>query len=499
MNALALLQNFEFGAGSGLGASPLLTLTLGVILLLVAEIVPSLARHKNLIFIGSLLSAAWCELMLLRHPVEAPIFQNTYLADPARALWGLVFLASAGVAWGFGRRYYRSSQAFLGEHDVLMLVTPLGMHLMAGAQDLIVFFVGLELLSIPLYCLAAFRRRRDASVEAGLKYFVLGAFAAATFLYGAALMYTGTGTLSLIELRQAVQGQAEPLVTLGAALVAASIFFKVGVFPFHLWVPDVYQGSPTPVTALMATGTKAAGFAFLIAACLTSTGERPLLPAEAAPLVALIALITMALGNLSALVQSDLKRLLAWSGVAHAGTLLLLVAAALAGPADEARLAREVFNREVTEAAIYYMAAYVFTAGGAFGLIAWLEADGEHFTKLSNLEGLASRRPKIAAALALFMLSLGGIPATGGFLGKYFVFSATVHAGMIGVAIVGVLTSVVALGYYLRVVVALYMRPAPTDVAPPVTQRRSASIAMGICAAMVLVLGVLPAVLLGRF
>jgi NADH-quinone oxidoreductase subunit N len=373
------------------------------------------------------------------------------------------------------------------------------MHLMAGAQDLIVFFIGLELLSVPLYCLAAFRRRRDASVEAGLKYFLLGAFAAATFLYGAALVYTGSGTLSIVELKNAAAGEAAPLVTVGAALLAASVFFKVGVFPFHLWVPDVYQGSPTPIAGLMATGTKAAGFAFLISVSLSGSGQHGLLPAEAAPVVALIALITMGLGNLCALVQADLKRMLAWSGVAHAGTLLLLVAAALAGPADELRLAREVFNREITEAAIYYMAAYVFTAGGAFGLIAWLEADGEHFTKLASLEGLATRRPRIAAALALFMLSLGGIPATGGFLGKYFVFGATVHAGMIGVAVVGVLTSVIALGYYLRVVVALYMRPAPEDVAPPVTQRRSASIAMGVCVAMVLLLGVLPAVLLGRF
>jgi NADH-quinone oxidoreductase subunit N len=229
---LALLQGLDLGEGTALGASPLITLTLGVVLLLVAEVLPSLARHKHLIFIGTLISTAWCELILLRRPLDLPIFQGTYLADPARALWGLVFLASAGVAWAFSRRYYRSSRAFLGEHDVLLLVTPIGMHLMAGAQDLIVFFIGLELLSVPLYCLAAFRRRRDASVEAGLKYFLLGAFAAATFLYGAALVYTGSGTLSIVELKNAAAGEAAPLVTVGAALLAASVFFKVGLTEF---------------------------------------------------------------------------------------------------------------------------------------------------------------------------------------------------------------------------------------------------------------------------
>jgi len=460
-----------------MGVSPMLTLTVGVLLLLLIEVIPSVIKLRSVVFVATLLSAFWNEILISRDPV-GPILGGTYSADGASALWGMVFLASTFIAWIFGRRYYKTDRTFLGEHDVLLLCTPIGMMLMAGAEDLIVFFVGLELLSIPLYCLASFQRARDRSVEAGLKYFVLGAFAAALFLYGAALTYMDSGTLSLTRLREV--GVDSTLGLTGVGLMIASLFFKVSVFPFHLWVPDVYEGSPTPVTTLMATGTKAAGFAFLLKLIF-------LLPSGAAPVIATVAILTMAIGNLGALVQEDVKRMLAYSGIAHAGTLLLVVAGALAGDPEG----------HATSAALYYMAAYVFTAGGAFGLLSWLEADGEHFTRLESLRGLAGRRPGMAAALTLFMLSLGGIPATGGFLGKWFVFSVAVRAGLTGFAIAGVLLSVVALGYYLRVIVAMYMEPELEGQAPPMTRRLSASIATGMCVAMVLVLGLLPGFFIG--
>lgn len=467
-----------FNGPAALAVSPLVTLTVGVLLLLVAEMFPSLARLRSVLFVGSILSAVWCETVILAKQ-PGLVLDDTFMANATTAAWGGIFLCSTLIAWTFGQRYYRADRTLIGEHDVLMLTTPIGMMVMAGAQDLVVFFIGLELLSIPLYCLAAFRRARNDSVEAGLKYFVLGAFAVAMFLYGAALLYTNTGTLSLVELRQT--GVTSALGLAGVALIVGSLFFKVSVFPFHLWVPDVYQGSPTPVTTLMATGTKAAGFAVLLNMAF-------LLPPEAAGVIALIALLTMAVGNLGALVQEDLKRMLAYSGIAHAGTVLLVIAGTLAGDPE----------RGATQAALYYLAAYAFTAGGAFGLIAWLEADGERFTKLESIKGLARRRPGVAAALALFMLSLGGIPATGGFLGKWLVFSVVVRADMIAVAIVGILLSVVALGYYLRVVVAMYMEPELEGQAPPMTRRPWASIAAGVCVAMVLVLGLLPGMFLDR-
>ena len=463
-------------ADAARAVAPLITVTVGVILLLLVETIPGLLSLRPVAFVGALVAGAWSELQLLAVPAGV-VLDGTFESSKATAGWGLVFLASAAIAWGFGRRYYRANRSFIGEHDILMLTSVVGMMLMAGSRDLLVFFVGLELLSIPLYCLAGFRRARNDSVEAGLKYFVLGAFASAIYLFGASLVYLSQGTLGLGALEEA--GITSPVGLAGVGLVLASLFFKISAVPFHLWTPDVYQGAPTPVTAFMATGTKAAGFAFLLQFA-------PLLPTSAVPALAVLAFLTMAVGNLGALVQGDLKRMLAYSGIAHAGTLLVAVVGGMAGDPLEG----------ATSAAIFYMAAYVFTAGGAFGLISWLEADGEHFTQLSSIRGLAQRRPAIAAAMTLFLLSLGGIPATGGFLGKWFVFSVAVRADLVPLAILGILLSVVALGYYLRVIVAMYMEPAPEGQAPPMTPRMSAGIAAIACAAMVVLLGVLPGVVL---
>ncbi len=470
-----------FNAQSAAALAPLVTLAAGLLLLILCECFESLRPARPFIFVGSILGAAWAEVALMNGPVEA-VLGGTYSADRASALWGLVFLASTLIAWVHARSYYHRSRPFLGEHDMLLLAAPLGMMMMAGALDLTVFFVGLELLSIPLYCLASFRRQRSESVEAGLKYFLLGAFSVGLFLYGAALLYTATGTLSLPALAEAAASAQgfSPMAQVGVAFLLGSLLFKLSVWPFHMWVPDVYQGAPTPVTILMATGTKAAA----LAVTLRITG---LLPDTSAGLIALLAVLTMAAGNLGALVQSNLKRLLAYSGVAHAGTLMLLVAALRANGA---------LGPETTSAALFYMAAYVATAGGAFGLLAWLEADGDHFTEIESLKGLGRRRPALAAAMTLFLLSLGGIPATGGFLAKYLVFSVALDAQLTGYAIAGVLMSVIALGYYLRVIVAMYMEPASDQVAPPMAKRTDAMIATAVCAGLVLVMGVLPALFL---
>ena len=464
--------------------APMLALALGVALYLVSEVIDVLHAARPLVFCGSIVVAILFQLQILgmSEPPGA-VLEGTFIADEKTALWGLVFLVGTLFAWIYSQGYFRENLPFKPEYDALLLSTPVGMMLMVGANDLIVFFVGLELLSLPLYALAAFKRSRQASVEAGIKYFLLGSFSSALFLYGSALLYADAGTLAI----DALHGRAgeSTLATAGVALVAASMFFKVSVFPFHLWVPDVYQGSPTPVTALMATGTKAAAFGFLVVR-LT-----PLMPPAGAWTVAAIALLTMLLGNLGALVQSDLKRMLAYSGIAHAGTLLLVVAAGIA---------QESVTGSGT-AAWYYMAAYAFTATGAFGLLSLLESDGEHFTSLANLRGLAHSRPGVAAALSLFLLSLGGIPATGGFLGKWFVFSELVRADMIAVAVIGALLSVVALGYYLRVVVVLWMEPAPEGLAPPSTAMRplTAGLATVLCCVGVVAMGVLPALFLAPF
>jgi NADH-quinone oxidoreductase subunit N len=460
--------------------APLLALGVGVVAFLLCDVVEALKPARAATFVLTLAVAAFAELEILRaEPAPGLVFDDTYLADRGSALWGLLFLFGTLLAWLVSHGYYRENRPFKPEHDALLLTTPIGMMLMVGARDLVVFFVGLELLSIPLYALCAFRRMRAESVEAGVKYFLLGSFSSALYLYGAALLYAASGTLSLGALAE--RDLTTPLALAGLALVVASLFFKVAVFPFHLWVPDVYQGSPTPVTALMATGTKAAAFGFLIAQLM------PLLPGGARTGVAVLALVTMALGNLGALAQSDLKRMLAYSSVAHAGTLLLLVAAGMGAPDTHGALT----------AAFYYLGGYLFTATGAFGLLALLESSGGRYTRLDNLRGLSHSRPIVAALLALFLLSLGGIPATAGFLGKWFVFAVLVRADMIPVAVLGALLSVVALGYYLRVIVVLYMHAPPEELEPPRASRWSASLAGAVCGVFVLAMGLFPSLFLG--
>jgi NADH-quinone oxidoreductase subunit N len=482
MNPQELTAAFEglTTPAARMALAPLLALGVGVLVFLVCDVVGALRAARGPVFVAALLVAAVAEVrILLAERAPGLVFEGTFAADRATALWGLLFVGATFLAWLASLGYYRENRPFKGEHDALMLMTPVGMMLMVGARDLVVFFVGLELLSIPLYALCAFRRMRQESVEAGMKYFLLGSFSSALFLYGAALLYAAAGTLSLTEL--AARDLSAPLALAGLALVAASLFFKVAVFPFQLWAPDVYQGSPTPVTALMATGTKAAAFGFLLVQ-LT-----PILPATGRSTVAVLALVTMLLGNLGALVQTDLKRMLAYSSVAHAGTLLLLVAAGMGGLDEHGAL----------RAALYYLGGYLFTAMGAFGVLALLESDGARFTRLDSLRGLARSRPVPAALLALFMLSLGGIPATAGFLGKWFVFSVLVEADMIGVAVLGALLSTVALGYYLRVIVVLYMQAPPEELEPPRTTRWSASLAGALCAGFVLAMGLFPSLFLG--
>jgi NADH-quinone oxidoreductase subunit N len=462
-----------------IGGAPMLCVTFGIILALLAEVIPTLAAARPLAFVGSLLAALFFELALITDP-QGLIFQGTFRADSASSSWGALFVTAGLLSWLYSQRYYKLEAPFKPEHDILMLCSVLGMMLMAGAEDLLTFFIGLEVLSVPLYALASFRRVRNQSVEAGLRYFLLGAFAAGLFLYGAALIYAATGTFRLEELREV--GIHSKLGIAGVALMASALFFKVSVFPFHFWVPDVYQGSPTPVTTFMSTGTKAAAFAFLFKIAF-------MLPESSAGTLAIISLLTMVVGNLGALVQTDLKRLLGYSAVAHAGTLLLAVTASLVGdPLPDGPL----------DAALYYMAAYVFTACGAFGLIATLEGDGERFTRIESLRGLGQRRPVLAGALSIFMLSLGGFPATGGFFGKYFVFSSTLRADMMFVSAIGVLLSVIALGYYLRIIMTMWMQPAKKDVPIPSAYRPSSSFATGMCVFFVFALGLAPGWFLDR-
>ena len=359
-----------------------------------------------------------------------------------------------------------------GEFYILALLSSAGAMFMVGANDLIILFVALELLSIPLYILAAFRSIKNdgselalKSEESGMKYFILGAFSSAFLVFGSALVYGATGTTNIPEIF-ALAGSITGTGTLamfyllvGTALLFVGLGFKVAVVPFHMWTPDVYEGAPTPVAAFMSVTAKVGGFAALLR--LLITGLSALVIAEGEPAawqatVSLVAALTLILGNFVAISQRNLKRMLAYSSIAHAGYILVAVAASgTAGVADAA-----------TQSALIYMLAYMFTNLGAFAVVMAIENEDGSGGNIEDITGLARSRPLMAMAMTIFMLSLTGIPLTAGFVGKFMVFISAVQAELFVLAIIGVLTSVVSAFYYMRVVVNMYLRDSSGDLEP---------------------------------
>jgi NADH-quinone oxidoreductase subunit N len=329
-----------------------------------------------------------------------------------------------------------------GEFYILVLFAAAGMVIMAGANDLIVVFLGLETMSLALYVLAGFFRTEIQAGEASMKYFLLGAFASAFFLYGIALIYGATASTNLDKIGAAVKAGAgrDPLFLIGFALLLVGFGFKISAVPFHMWTADVYEGAPTSVTAFIATGSKAAAFAALLRLLLESL--RPL-QGEWTWLFWVLAVLSMTLGNIVAIAQQNLKRMLAYSSIAHVGYMLVgIVAGGGLGGGS----------------VLFYLLVYTFTTGGAFGVVLLLERGGEEAVGIGDTAGLATRHPLAALALALFLLSLVGIPPTAGFVGKFYLFGAAVRSGYVWLAVIGVLNSAAAAYYYLRIIVNMYMR-----------------------------------------
>jgi NADH-quinone oxidoreductase subunit N len=372
--------------------------------------------------------------------------------------------------------YLRQSGGERGEYYALLLFSMVGMLGLVSTRELIALFVALEIMSVSAYALAGLLRDRPESQESALKYFITGAFSSAFFLYGVALLYGLSGSTSLARIAAsaaALAPEQAPLAVLGAGLLLVGFGFKVASVPFHAWAPDVYEGAPTTVTAFMSANVKAAAFG----AFLRVFGEAlPALATRWQPAVAILAVLTMVLGNLGALQQSNVKRMLAWSSVAHAGYLLVGV---LAAP------------RVAIEAVLFDLVGYAAVSLGTFGTLAAMSRGGREPLSLDDLAGLAQRRPVVAAALTVFLVSLTGVPVSAGFVGKFQLFTAAVSAGQVGVVIVGVLMSVVSAYYYLRVVVAMYMRePAEADDWSPLGPAAVLSLAVSV--AVVLGLGVYP-------
>ena len=395
-----------------------------------------------------------------------------FIADAFTGFLNMVILVATLIAILMSWDYLNRADIHRGEYYILALISSAGAMFMVAANDLIVIFVALELLSIPLYILAAFRSIKNdgselslKSEESGMKYFILGAFSSAFLVFGAALVYGATGATNIPQIFSVVgaiiggTSAATFYLLIGAALLVVGLGFKVAVVPFHMWTPDVYEGAPTPVTALMSVTAKVGGFAALLRVLVTGLSVLALAEGGAAAwqtTATIIAILTLVLGNFVAISQRNLKRMLAYSSIAHAGYIMVAVASAGTATAIDA----------ATQSALVYMMAYMFTNLGAFAVVMAIEREDGSGGNIDDITGLAKTRPLMAMAMTVFMLSLTGIPLTAGFVGKFMVFASAIQAGLFGLAIIGVLTSVVSAFYYVRVVVNMYLRDSAVDLQP---------------------------------
>ncbi len=374
-------------------------------------------------------------------------FHGMIVADGFALFLNVLFLGSGLVGIALAYDYLKRMGIERGEYYILLLFSITGMMLMAMAADLIVVFLALELLSIPLYVLAGFARPRLESEEAAMKYFLLGAFSAGFVVYGVALVFGATGTTAISGVVAAVADASANLnlLIIGAALILIGLGFKVAAVPFHMWTPDVYQGSPSAVTAFMSVGAKAGGFAALLRVFVTAF---PSLGLDLMPVLWGLAALTMILGNLVAISQGNIKRLLAYSSIAHAGYILMALV-----PLGQGKVVSDS-----VAAALFYLLAYAFSSFGAWAVVIALEKAEGRGLSLDDYAGMGRKYPLLAAAMAVFMLSFTGVPPTLGFVGKFYLFRTVLEGGFVGLAIIGVLTSLVSAYYYLRVVVIMYMR-----------------------------------------
>ena len=402
-------------------------------------------------------------------------FRDMVILDNYALFFHVVICYGAALIVLLSIDYLRRSGVESGEYYALVLFSTSGMLLLTSASDLIVVFIAIELMSLSLYVLSGLFKRRRQAGEASMKYFLLGAFASAFLLYGIALLYGATGTTSIDRIAAAAAAAPhDTLLIAGLGLLLVGFGFKISSAPFHMWVPDVYEGAPTSVTALIATGSKAAVFAVLVRLLLS--GVRAV-QADWTAVLWVLAALTMTLGNVVAIAQSNLKRMLAYSSIAHVGYMLVGLAAGGAAGAG---------------AVLFYLLAYTFTTAGTFGVITLCVRAGEEAVDVRDYAGLGRRHPVLAFALALLLLSLVGIPPLAGFVGKFYLFGAAVRAGFVWLAVLGVLNSAVAAYYYLRVIVTMYMQE-PDEQSASVAPSFAGGLALTIAVIGVVLLGLMPA------
>jgi NADH-quinone oxidoreductase subunit N len=453
---------------------PELILTIfGMVIMLVDPLLDPESSHQSLgtIALVGALAALASTYWMAQYPGTA--FTNMIRVEPFSVFFHVLIIAIAAVSILSSFEYLKVQRIRAGEYYGLILFGTVGMCLMSSAIELVLIFIALEISSISTYILAGFRRHNATSSESSLKYFLLGSFATAFFLYGVALIFGATGSTNLDAINQALNsGNASVpmLAYVATALMFVGLGFKVASAPFHVWTPDVYEGAPAPVVGLMSTGPKAAAFAVLL---------RVLFEARAPGYFWLLwvsAALSMTIGNVCALVQDNVKRLLAYSSIAHAGYLLVAFAA-------QPELG--------TSAAMFYTAAYAAMNVGAFAIVSHLAAADERYVTIEDYAGLGRKSPMLAATFTFFLMSLIGIPITGGFFAKFYVLSAALKSNLVGLSIILVLNSAVGAYYYLRIIVLMYMRDARGEV--PVTRLSlTAALAISVCVVLTLFLGVVP-------
>lgn len=408
-------------------------------------------------------------------------FGGSVVLDNFATFFKMTFLVGAGLTVLISDRYMEREGCNHGELYPLILFAVVGMMLMASGTDLMTIFLGLEVISVTLYVLAGFNRANKKSNEAGLKYFLLGAFSTGFMLYGMALIYGATGTTRLYKIAAIVGQMTLPstniLLVAGMLLMMTGFAFKIAAAPFHMWTPDVYEGAPTPMTAFMSAGPKAAGFAALLRIFLVAL---PTLQVEWSQVLWVLAVLTMTVGNITALRQDNIKRVLAYSSIAHAGYALVGFAAG---------------NATGTAGILFYMLSYSFMNIGAFAIIILVAKKGETNGNVSDFAGLGFKRPLLALAMTLFLFSLAGVPPAAGFIGKFYLFSGAIQKGFIWLAVIGVLNSAASAYYYLRIMVYMYFKES-TEEFEWVHVTAPVALALVIAVAGTLIPGIVPSVIL---
>jgi NADH-quinone oxidoreductase subunit N len=447
----------------------------GIVIMLLEPLLDEEKSQKLLGFIalaGSVAGIAATWVMSGSHGVA---FSKMVKVDDFSVFFHVLVIAIAAVIILISYEYMAVQRIRAGEYYALILFGTVGMALMSSAVELVLIFIALEISSISSYILAGFRRNEAASSESSLKYFLLGSFATAFFLYGVALIFGATGSTNIDIISRKLQaGPVALLAYVAVAFMFVGLGFKVAAAPFHIWTPDVYEGAPAPIVGFMSTAPKAAAFAVLLRVVFAIN------PPGRFWLIWVSAALSMTLGNLGALLQTNVKRLLAYSSIAHAG--YLLVAFAMLTPQDSAN---------GVSAAMFYTAAYAAMNVGAFAVVSHFANAGERYVTLEDYEGLGRTSPLLAATLTIFLLSLIGIPMTGGFFAKFYVFSAALKANLVWLALIGFLNSAVGAYYYLRIIVVMYMRESRREV--PVTPiPLGLGLALAITVAATLYLGILP-------